>query len=133
MKYPKPIATSNEGWVLEIMDAYRDAKAAIPFAEAAGKTMTEADLFHMAPLVCLKFRDLMNSDECQKNARDAAIGSYIANQEAGNTNLNDPVMAFSFCYILAHYGLGLLNDEQCQNILQFVETNLTKIKTAVSA
>ena len=132
MKSPRPIATSNEGWVIEIMDAYRDAKAAIPFAEAAGKTMTEADLFHMAPLVALKFRDLVNSDECQSNARDAAIGSYIANREAGNRNLDDPVMAFSFCYILAHYGLGLLDDEQCQDILMFVETNLSKIKTAVS-
>jgi len=133
MKFPKPLATSNEGWVIEIMDAYRDAKAAIPFAAAAGKEMLESDLFHMAPLVCLKFRDLMDSEDCQKNARDAAIGSYIANQEAGNTNLNDPVMAFSFCYILAHYGLGLLTDEQCQDILTFVETNLPKIKTAVSA
>jgi len=133
MKFPKPLATSNEGWVIEIMDAYRDAKAAIPFAEAAGKTMIEADLFHMAPLVCLKFRDLLDSEDCQKNARDAATGSYIANQEAGNTQLNDPVMAFSFCYILAHYGLGLLKDEQCQEILTFVETNLQKIKTAVSA
>ncbi len=133
MKSPRPLATSNEGWVIEIMDAYRDAKAAIPFAEAAGKTMTEADLFHMAPLVCLKFRDLVSSDECQGNARDAAIGSYIANQEAGHRNLNDPVMAFSFCYILAHYGLGLLDDEQCQSILAVVETNLAKMKTAVSA
>ena len=43
MNYPRPIATSNEGWVIEIMDAYVDAKAAIPFAEAAGKTMTEDD------------------------------------------------------------------------------------------
>jgi hypothetical protein len=132
MKYPRPIATSNEGWVIEIMDAYHDAEAAIPYAIAAGKALSESDLFHMAPLVALKFRDLMSSDECQKNARDAAIGSYTANQEAGNRNLDDPVMAFSFCYILAHYGLGLLNDKQCQNILMFVETNLPKIKTAVS-
>lgn len=132
MKYPRPLATSSEGWVIEIMDAYKDAQAAIPFAEAAGKTMTEADLFHMAPLVALKFRDLVGSEECQGNARDAAIGSYIANQQAGHRNLNDPVMAFSFCYILAHYGLGLLQDERCQEILTFVETTLPKIKTAVS-
>jgi len=128
----RQIATSNEGWVIEIMDAYHDAEAAIPYAIAAGKTLSESDLFHMAPLVCLKFRDLILSEESQKKARDAAIGSYIANREAGNRNLSDPVMAFSFCYILAHYGLGLLNDEQCQNILAVVETNLTKIKTAVS-
>jgi hypothetical protein len=133
MNSPKPIATSNEGWVIEIMDAYHDAEAAIPYAVAAGKTLSEADLFHMAPLVALKFRDLVSSEDCQKNARDAAIGSYIANREAGNRNLDDPVMAFSFCYILAHYGLGLLDDEKCQNILQFVETNLSKIKTALSA
>ena len=133
MKYPKPIATSNEGWVIEIIDAYQDAKAAIPFAAKAGKMMQESDLFHLAPTVCLKFRDLMGSDEYQTKARDAAIGSYIANQEAGNRNLNDPVMAFSFCYIIAHYGLGLLDEERCQDILLFVETNLAKIKTAVSA
>ncbi|PJA34220.1 MAG: hypothetical protein CO187_00590 [Zetaproteobacteria bacterium CG_4_9_14_3_um_filter_53_7] len=133
MKDSRAIPTSNEGWAIEIMDAYLDAKEAIPFAEAAGKAMSESDLFHMAPLVCLKFRDLINSPECQTKAREAAMGSYIANKEAGNRNLNDPVMAFSFCYIIAHYGLGLLNEEQCQNILMFVETNLAKIKTAVSA
>ncbi|MFQ5519477.1 MAG: hypothetical protein ACE5E3_05705 [Mariprofundus sp.] len=132
MKSPRPIATSNEGWVIEIMDAYQDAKAAIPFAAKAGKEISESDLFHMAPLVCLKFRDLVSSNECQTKARDAATGSYIANQEAGNSNLNDPVMAFSFCYIIAHFGLGLLDEEQCQNILMFVETNLSKIKTALS-
>jgi len=133
MNYPRPIATSNEGWIIEIMDAYRDAKAAIPFAEAAGKQMSEADLFHMAPLVCLKFRDLINSEECRTNAREAALGSYIANQDAGNRNLKDPVMAFSFCYIIAHFGLGLLDEDQCQDILLSVEMNLAKIKTAVSA
>ncbi|GAV21114.1 hypothetical protein MMIC_P2094 [Mariprofundus micogutta] len=133
MKYPKPIATSNEGWVIELIDAYQDAKAAIPFAEQAGKMMLESDLFHLAPVVCVKFRDMMGSEEYRTKARDAAIGSYIANQETGNRNLNDPVMAFSFCYIIAHYGLGLLNEEQCQNILLFVEMNLAKIKTAVAS
>jgi len=133
MEYPKPIATSNEGWVIEIIEAYRDAKEAIPFAEKAGKMLLESDLFHLAPVVCLKFRDLMGSDEYQAKAKDAAIGSYIANQEAGNRNLNDPLMAFAFCYIIAHYGLGLLGEDQCQEILQFVEMNLAKIKTAVAS
>jgi len=132
MKSPRSIATSEEGWVIEIMDAYKDAKAAIPFAQIAGKEVTESDLFHMAPLVCLKFRDLVHDDESQTKARDAAISSYIANQEAGNTSLNDPVMAFAFCYIIAHYGIGLLDEEKCQGILIFVETNLSKIKTAIS-
>jgi len=131
MPSQKPLPTSNEGWVIELIEAYQDAKAAIPFAEASGHAMTESDLFHMAPLVCLKFRDLVSSEECQKNARQAAIGSYVANLEAGNRNLQDAVMAFSFCYLTAHFGLGLLSDDECQEILGFVESNLTKIKNAV--
>ncbi|WP_018293460.1 hypothetical protein [Mariprofundus ferrooxydans] len=133
MKNTREIPTSNEGWIIEIMDAYQDAKAALPFAAAAGREMHEADLFHMAPLVCLKFRDLGNSDELRKKARDAAIGSYIANHEAGNRNLYDPVMAFAFCYMLAHYGIGLVDEDKCQNILMFVELNLAKIKTAIAS
>jgi len=132
MTYPRPIATSNEGWIIEIIDAYKDAKAAIPFAEAAGKSISDADLFHMAPLVCLKFRDLLSSEESRTKAKNAAIGSYMANQEAGNRNMNDPVIAFSFCYVTAHYGLGLLDEEKCQSILVLVETHLEKIKTAVA-
>ncbi|PIW47045.1 MAG: hypothetical protein COW18_09770 [Zetaproteobacteria bacterium CG12_big_fil_rev_8_21_14_0_65_54_13] len=133
MKSTREVPTSNEGWVIEIMDAYQDAKAALVFATAAGREMHEADLFHMAPLVCLKFRDLGNSKELRTKARDAAIGSYIANHEAGKRNLYDPVMAFSFCYMLAHYGIGLVGEEQCQDILQFVELNLAKIKTAIAS
>ncbi len=132
MTQTRAIPTSNEGWIIEIIEAYKDAKAAIPFAEAAGKMISEADLFHMAPLVCLKFRDLLSSEESRTKAKDAAMGSYIANQEAGNRNMNDPIIAFSFCYIIAHYGLGLLDDEKCQSILMLVETHLEKIKTAVA-
>jgi len=132
MEYPRPIATTNEGWIIEIIDAYKDAKAAIPFAEAAGKTISEADLFHMAPLVCLKFRDLLSSEESRTKAKDAAMGSYMANIEAGNRNMNDSVIAFSFCYMLAHYGLGLVDEEKCQSILALIETHLEKIKTAVA-
>ena len=125
MTYPIPTPTTNEGWIIEIMDAYNDAKKAIPFAEKEGRVIAESDLFHFAPLVCLRFRDLVSDEECQTKARDAAIGSYIANQEAGNRNLNDPVMAFSFCYITAHFGLGLLTEEQCQDVLMAVEMNLS--------
>ncbi|MDQ6999170.1 MAG: hypothetical protein Q9M17_10695 [Mariprofundus sp.] len=132
MTFPKPIPTSNEGWIIEIIDAYKDAKAAIPFAEAAGKNISDADLFHMAPLVCLKFRDLLRSEASRTKAKDAAMGSYMANMEAGNRNMHDPVIAFSLCYIIAHYGLGLLDEEKCQNILMLVETHLEKITTAVA-
>jgi len=33
---------------------------------------------------------------------------------------------------MKHFGLGLIDEETCQNILMFVETHLAKIKIAVA-
>jgi len=129
MKYSRPIPTSNEQWLSELSDAYLDAKAAMPFGSVQGTEISEADLFHIAPLVCLKFRGIQASEENRKKATDAAIGSYIANEEANNGILKNAVMAFSFCYILAHYGLKLLNDEASQHILLYIEHHLDSINT----
>jgi len=131
MKHAKPIVASNDLWLKEIVDAYLNAKAALPYAVAAGKDMKEDDLFHMAPLVCLSFRGIEHSDENRRKATDAAISSYIANEEANQGVLSNPVMAFSFCYILAHYGLDLISDGQCQDILFHVESNLSFIEAGV--
>ena len=36
----------------------------------------------------------------------------------------DPQMAFAFCYIASHFGLGLLTDEEATGILEYVEDEL---------
>ena len=43
-------------WLKEILLALKDAREAKPFARLTGTKLTDADLFHLAPLVCLKFR-----------------------------------------------------------------------------
>ncbi len=127
MNYPKPIVKLKEPWLKEIKEAYLDAKETIAFSSSTGLEMLEKDLFNLAPLVCLKFRGIKDSKENKKKATEAALSSYIANEELNAGILKNPIMAFSFCYILAHYGLGLLNDEECQDILIYVEDNLEKI------
>jgi hypothetical protein len=56
MKRDQP--TTPEEWLDEIRLAIDDARETGPFAEMIGESITEADLFHLAPLVCMKFRGL---------------------------------------------------------------------------
>ena len=43
-------------WLDEIRLAIQDAREAKPFGRLIGERITDANLFHLAPLVCLKSR-----------------------------------------------------------------------------
>ena len=45
-----------EGWLLEIKLAIKDAREIEEFSPLTDEPITDANLFHLAPLVCLKFR-----------------------------------------------------------------------------
>ncbi len=52
----RPIPRSVLGWFKEIKLAIADAREAEPFGKLIGEPITDANLFHLAPVVCLKFR-----------------------------------------------------------------------------
>lgn len=119
---------TKDQWIQEIEAAYKDAKEAIPFGYATGHKMTEHDLFQVASSVCLKFRGLKNTKETRKKADDAALTSYVVNKD-NRPILLDPHMAFAFCYILSHYGLGLIDISEGEALLCYIEDNLQLIKS----
>jgi hypothetical protein len=98
-------------WLAEIKIAYQDAKEAIPF----GDNIQETDLYHMAPAICLKFRNLPK-DRIQE-VTESALSSYIATQE----QLKDPFMAFAFCYLVSHFSLDLMTEEYVIEIIEYYE------------
>jgi hypothetical protein len=53
---PRPIPRSVSDWFDEITLAIADARGREPFATITGQRITDANLFHLAPVVCLKFR-----------------------------------------------------------------------------
>lgn len=132
MKAKRKIPNKKEMWLPEIEAAYRDAKEAVPFGYAVGSKITEHDLFQMAPSVCLKFRGIKETKGARKKATDAALTSYVVNKDK-NPILLDPHMAFAFCYILSHYGLGLICETEGEELLCFIEENLEKIKLGESS
>jgi len=127
----KKISKSNPEWLNEIAAAYIDAKEAIPFGPLAGVKITESDLFQLAPVVCLKFRGIKATESNKQKATEAALSSYVANEDANGGILKRPAMGFAFCYLLAHYGLDLVNEEQCEKVLAYIETNLERLEKTI--
>ena len=120
MKEKKPIPEGPDAWLDEIVVAYRDAAEAIPFGPMVDHDMTESDLFHLGPAVCLKFRGLKPSAANIERATDAALSSYVATSDLGDGLLDKPQVAFAFCYIASHFGLGLIGEATASEILDHV-------------
>jgi hypothetical protein len=125
------IPQSLQGWMNEIVRAYKDAAEAIPFGAAVNAEITKHELFHFAPLVCLKFRGIKRTKKIQKLVTEAALSSYVANEEAHGTSLTHTVNAFSLCYIASHYALDLIDETQSRNILYFIEQHLDEIEERI--
>jgi hypothetical protein len=55
-----------------------------------------------------------------KRATDAALASYVANRDTHKSELDNPAVAFAFCYLASHYGLGLLRGAAVERIMAYV-------------
>ena len=98
-----------------------DAKETIPFAPLAGQKMTEKDLYHLAPAVCLKFRGIKGTDKILKKVTEFTLANYIANIDINNDSLSDPYIAFSFCYVVCHLGLEIIDEHQVESLMDYLE------------
>ncbi len=126
MKRPKrkaPPATP-EAWFAEIRHAYADAAEAIPFGPFVGRVFGEEELFQLAPLVAVKFRGLSLRGPAFKRAAETATTSYLANLETEGLALSDPRLAFGFCYLASHFGIGLVEAEMVESVMELLEDNL---------
>jgi hypothetical protein len=106
-------------WLHEIDDAYSDAYDTLPFMPLVGEMPSENKLFHLAPRVAVKFRRLPPSRI--DVATEAALSSYVASQELTRSAFDDPYLAFAFCYLASHFGLGLISKECIEEVMAFLE------------
>lgn len=120
--------TRPEKWLQEIWLAIADAREAIPFGELIGESITDANLFHFAPLVCLKFRGLDYRDEkLRQKVTDGALANYIANSSPDGVDhglKQRPLLGFALCYITAHFVLGLIDEQQAAGVLNYCDEHL---------
>ena len=126
MKREQP--TTPDEWLDEIRLAIADAREAGPFGQLLGDPVTDADLFQLPPLVCLKFRGLdCRDEELRKKVTEGALVNYVANSNPDGIDHgleSRPLLAFAVCYLTAHYVLDLIDEQEASAALDYCEENM---------
>jgi len=124
-KHPLPKTPAE--WMHEIVVAMADARETIPFGNMIGHRMTEADLFHLAPVICLKFRGRKVTGKEAKRVTETALANYVANSDPEGIDHDlehRPFMAFALCYIASHLCLDLIDEKKAEAVLIYCEEHL---------
>ncbi len=125
MTHPLP-KTPGE-WFNEIRLAIADAAEAKPFGPIVGEPITDANLFHLAPLVCLKFRGRKTKGREAERVTEIALANYVVNSDPNGIDQGlqqRPIMAFVLCYVAAHLALDLVNEQEAEAVLNYCEKHL---------
>ena len=76
-KKKRALPTNQDEWLDEIKLAIADARKTKPFGLLTGQLITDASLFHLAPLVCMKFRGFDHRDEeSRRKVTEGALANY---------------------------------------------------------
>ena len=118
-----PLPTSREAWLNEIAQALRDATEAIPFGPLAGASFGAGELFHLGPVIALKFRGMRRSKQTEREITKVALASYVATESEGSGSLKDPRVAFAFTYLTSHFALNLLTEQQVGQLMDYIENH----------
>ena len=123
-KKSRPLPKTPLEWLKEIRLAIADASEAVPLARAVGEKISGADLFQIAPLVCLKFRGREVRGPEADRVTQVALANYVANSDPAGIDhglKQRPLMAFTLCYIAAHLALDLLHEQEAETILNYCD------------
>lgn len=107
--------------------AYKDAYEVIAFGPLIGEEIKPEELFSIASNICLKFRGITPSKKLLKKVNEAALSSYVATISQCEEIFTCPQMAFAFTYLAGHFGLGLLESETVNSIMEFIERKEEKL------
>jgi hypothetical protein len=126
-KMSRPIPRTVTGWFKEIRLAIDDAREAKPFGLLISEPITDANLFHLAPLVCLKFRGRKLVGREASRVTETALANYVVNFDPEGVDHgleSKPLLAFAVCYVTAHLALDLVDERKAEAILNYCEEHL---------
>jgi hypothetical protein len=123
----RPLPKTPDQWLKEILLAMKDAKETKPFAPLTGTKLTDADMFQLAPLVCLKFRGRKLAGAEVDRVTKGALANYVVNtgpESAVKDLESKPHLAFALCYVAAHLVLDLVDEQTASEIMSYCEEHL---------
>src|SRR5437870_3539842 len=119
MKNSGPIPTTPADWFDEINEAWDDAAESEPCGPLVGVEITDDNMFHLAPMVALKFRGWKLTGKKADRIRKTALANYVVNtaHDAPKKGLEvKPRMAFALVYVAAHFAMDLVDEETAHEI-----------------
>jgi hypothetical protein len=122
-----PLPRTPDEWLSEIKLAYTDAGKTKPFALLTGQWLTNAKLFHLAPVLALKFRGRRTKGAEAERVTETALANYVVNSDPDGVDHGleaKPMLAFVLCYVAAHLALDLLDEQEAEAILNYCEKHL---------
>jgi len=76
----------------------------------------------------MKFRGMdFRNEELRKKVTEGALANYVANSDPDGIDRGLEqrlLLAFAMCYIVAHYVLDLIDQEQATAALDYCEENM---------
>jgi hypothetical protein len=132
MRPNNPLPVSPEGWLVEVAEAYHQARQMRRSGRAHGDQADACDLSLLAPLVALKFRRLRRSQGKLAKASDAVLASHLVTSDDADF-LKEPQLVFAFSYVASHYGLGMLTETEAEGVMDYVERHRKKLERVVNA
>jgi len=90
----RPLPKTPAQWLKEIKLAIAYAAEAEPFGPLVGTQVTDVNLFHLAPLVCLKYRGRKQTGREADRVRKGTLANYTA--AAMKSPYNIPYKAFEW-------------------------------------
>ena len=114
----RSLMRTPEGWLLEIR---------LAFSTLTGERITDANLFHLAPLVCLTFRGRKLTGREADRVTKVALANFVANSDPEGVDHGleaKPLLAFALCYVTAHLALDLVDEQAAEAILNHCEVHL---------
>ncbi len=128
----RPLPMTSPEWLAEIKLAVTDARKAKLFGWLLLRRITDANLFHLAPVVALKFRGRDPRGLEAKRVTEAALANYVANSDSEGVERGlerQPLLAFCLCYVTSHLALDLVNEQQAETNLNYCEEHLKDLET----
>jgi hypothetical protein len=128
-KMSRPIPRNVAAWFKEIMLAIADARGAEPISELTGQRITDANLFHLTPVVCLKFRGRKLVGREVTRVTETALANYVVNSNPERVDHgleSKPMLAFAVCYVTAHFAVDLVDEQKAEAILNCCEEHLER-------
>ena len=90
------------------------------------------DLYHLGPAVCLKFRGLKPSRTALHQASQAALVSFVVTKDRESKLFSNPRFSFAFCYLAAHFGLGILTEADASDVLDYIAAHVKQLDALVA-